>query len=117
MMPLDEAPEGMPTMDDWRFHKSGNIGNGGNMIYDVLDDRLPISLYDIPGISLTVEVKRSSSPRSDEDRQTNKKGDEEKSDASSMMRLHACFTGTVSFSMRGAPTYTERFGHSSPLIL
>jgi len=29
MMPLDEAPEGVPTMGDWRFHKNGDIGNGG----------------------------------------------------------------------------------------
>ncbi|KAL7481683.1 hypothetical protein ACHAW6_008764 [Cyclotella cf. meneghiniana] len=58
-----------------------------NTIYNIFDIHLNKDLYDIVGISLAVSVNKNINQS-----------------ATSMIRLKADFTGTASFSLRGAPS-------------
>ena len=70
-----------------------------DIIYDLIDTNLPKILYDLEGVSLNVEVKINEN--------NDNNVDDEDAPSSTMMRLHAYFTGTSSFSLRGAPTSNE----------
>jgi hypothetical protein len=58
-----------------------------NTIYNIFDMHLNKGLYDISGISLSVSVNKNNNQS-----------------VTSMIRLKADFTGTASFSLRGAPS-------------
>lgn len=58
------------------------------MIFGLFETHLPKSLYELAGISLNVDVKKNENNDSD----------------TKLVRLHAYFTGSASFSLQGAPT-------------
>ena len=63
-----------------------------NMIYDLFGTHLPPSLYDLAGISLSVEVKKNKDDNNTEE---------------PTLRIHAYFNGEALFTLRGAPTRSD----------